>query len=202
MRLSHAILLASASAVALCSTAHAQAPAAQVEEVVVTGSRVIANGNQAPTPVTVLATEKLLETTPTNIGDALNRLPQFAAQTSVRNIGSAGGNNVGNYLNLRRFGTQRNLILVDGSRVPPTASSGAVDTNIIPQSLVQRVEIVTGGASAVYGSDAVTGVVNFVIDRNFNGLKFNSQYGVSTYGDTPNWRVGGAAGRDLFGGRS
>ena len=104
MKLSHAILLASASAVALGSAAHARAPAAQVEEVVVTGSRVIANGNQAPTPVTVLATEKLLETTPTNIGDALNRLPQFAAQTSVRNIGSAGGNNVGNYLNLRRFG--------------------------------------------------------------------------------------------------
>ena len=204
MKHSYAILLAGVSALALGASAHAQTPAgaeAQVEEVVVTGSRVIANGNQAPTPVTVLATEKLLETTPTNIPDALNRLPQFAAQTSVRNIGSAGGNNTGNYLNLRRFGTQRNLILVDGSRVPPTASSGAVDTNIIPQGLVQRVEVVTGGASAVYGSDAVTGVVNFVIDRNFNGLKLNSQVGVSTYGDDANWRVGGAWGMPLFDGR-
>ena len=203
MKLSHLLLMSGASVLALGSAAYAQTPdsGAQVEEVVVTGSRVIANGNQAPTPVTVLATEKLLETTPTNIPDALNRLPQFAAGPSVRNIGSANGNNTGNYLNLRRFGSQRNLILVDGSRVPPTASNGSVDTNVIPQSLVQRVEVVTGGASAVYGSDAVTGVINFVIDRNFNGLKFNSQYGVSTYGDNESWRIGGAAGMPLFDGR-
>ena len=168
---------------------------------VVTGSRVIQNGNAAPTPVTVLSSEKLLETTPTNIPDALNRLPQFASNSSTRSIGTAGSNPSGNFLNLRRFGSQRNLILVDGSRVPPTAASGAVDTNVIPQSLVQRVEIVTGGASAVYGSDAVTGVINFIMDRNFNGLKFNSQVGVSTYGDAENWRLGGAAGTKLFGGR-
>ena len=201
MKLSHALLMGGVSAVALGSVAYAQAPEAQVEEVVVTGSRVIANGNQAPTPVTVIATEKLLESTPANLGDALNRLPQFAAQTSVRGINNAGQNSSANTISLRRFGANRTLILVDGSRVPPTGSNGAVDTNIIPQGLVQRIEIVTGGASAVYGSDAVTGVVNFVIDRNFNGLKFNSQYGISTYGDTKNWRVGGAAGRDLFGGR-
>ena len=201
MKLSHALLLGGVSAVALGSAAYAQAPEAQVEEVVVTGSRVITNGNQAPTPVTVLATEKLLETTPANIGDALNRLPQFAQQTSVRGINNAGQNSSASTISLRRFGANRTLILIDGSRVPPTGSNGATDTNVIPQSLVQRVDIVTGGASAVYGSDAVTGVVNFVIDRNFNGLKFNSQYGISTYGDTENWRVGGAVGRDLFDGR-
>ena len=175
MKLSHALLLGGVSAVALGSAAYAQAPEAQVEEVVVTGSRVITNGNQAPTPVTVLATEKLLETTPANIGDALNRLPQFAQQTSVRGINNAGQNSSASTISLRRFGANRTLILIDGSRVPPTGSNGATDTNVIPQSLVQRVDIVTGGASAVYGSDAVTGVVNFVIDRNFNGLKINSQ---------------------------
>ena len=190
------------SAIALSSAAYAQdATDAQVEEVVVTGSRVIANGNQAPTPVTVISTEALRETAPATLGDALNRLPQFSEQTSVRGIGSAGQNSSASTISLRKFGANRTLILVDGSRVPPTAANGAVDTNIIPQGLVQRVEIVTGGASAVYGSDAVTGVVNFVIDRNFNGLKFNSQYGISTYGDTRNWRIGGAAGRDLFDGR-
>ena len=197
------MLMGGVSAVALSTAAYAQAPAAgaQVEEVVVTGSRVIQNGNAAPTPVTVLSSEKLLETTPRNIPDALNRLPQFAAGPANRTVGGADTNSSGNFLNLRRFGSQRNLILVDGSRVPPTAASGAVDTNVIPQSLVQRVEIVTGGASAVYGSDAVTGVINFVMDRNFNGLKFNSQVGISTYGDAENWRVGGAAGMKLFGGR-
>ena len=202
MKFSHALLMGGVSAVALTSAAYAQAPAdGQVEEVVVTGSRVIANGNQAPTPVTVVATEKLLEAAPANIGDAINRLPQFAAQTSVRGINNAGQNSSAQTISLRRFGANRTLILVDGSRVPPTSLNGAVDTNIIPQTLVQRVEIVTGGASAVYGSDAVTGVVNFIIDRNFNGLKFNSQYGISTYGDTQNWRVGGAAGMPIFGGR-
>ena len=202
MKFSHALLMGGVSAVALTSAAYAQAPAdGQVEEVVVTGSRVIANGNQAPTPVTVVATEKLLEAAPANIGDAINRLPQFAAQTSVRGINNAGQNSSAQTISLRRFGANRTLILVDGSRVPPTSLNGSVDTNIIPQTLVQRVEIVTGGASAVYGSDAVTGVVNFIIDRNFNGLKFNSQYGISTYGDTQNWRVGGAAGMPIFGGR-
>jgi len=168
------------------------------DDIVVTGSRVASNGNLAPTPVTVVPTERLIQTAPSSIPDALNRLPQFSAQPATRNIGSAQGNGTGNFLNLRRFGANRNLVLLDGNRVPPTATSGAVDTNIIPQSLVQRVEVVTGGASAVYGSDAVTGVINFVIDKNFNGLKFNSQIGTSTYGDATSWRVGGAAGMSLF----
>jgi iron complex outermembrane recepter protein len=195
-------LLAGVSAIALASVAHAQAPqAGAVEELVVTGSRVTTNGNAAPTPVTVLATERLLETTPSNIPDALNRLPQFSAQPAQRSIGNAQGNATGNFLNLRRFGSNRNLILLDGSRVPPTSAGGSVDTNVIPQSLVQRVEVVTGGASAVYGSDAVTGVINFIIDKDFTGMKFNSQVGLSNYGDNPSWRVGGAIGTDLFGGR-
>lgn len=206
-------LVAGVSMIAIATQANAQdaagdsqaAPAqaeAQAEasnaDIVVTGSRVVQNGNQAPTPVTVVPTERLLQTTPSNIPDALNRLPQFASQPSTRNIGSAQANATGNFLNLRRFGANRNLILLDGNRVPPTSTTGAVDTNIIPQSLVQRVEIVTGGASAVYGSDAVTGVINFIIDKNYNGLKFNSQIGTSTYGDASSWRVGMAAGTSLF----
>lgn len=170
-------------------------------EIVITGSRVISNGNQAPTPVTVVPTERLLQTAPSNIPDALNRLPQFAAQPSTRNIGNAQGNATGNFLNLRRFGSNRNLILLDGSRLPPTAASGAVDTNTIPQALIERVEVVTGGASAVYGSDAVTGVVNFIINKKFNGLKTTAQIGTSNYGDDTSWRIGLAAGTPVFGGR-
>ncbi|WP_443971375.1 TonB-dependent receptor domain-containing protein [Sphingobium sp. CR28] len=215
------ILLIGASAIALTPSALAQtAPsstnaasvsgsdsdqagqsAASNADIIVTGSRVVSNGNQAPTPVTVIATERLQQTTPSNIPDALNRLPQFAAQPSTRNIGNAQGNATGNFLNLRRFGSNRNLVLLDGSRVPPTAASGAVDTNTIPQSLVERVEIVTGGASAVYGSDAVTGVINFIINKKFNGLKANAQIGTSTYGDNSSWRFGIAGGMPIFGER-
>jgi len=170
-------------------------------DIIVTGSRVVTNGNQAPTPVTVVSTERLQETSPSSIPDALNRLPQFASQVSTRNIGNAQGNSTGNYLSLRSFGSNRNLILLDGNRLPPTASSGAVDTNTIPQALIERVEVVTGGASAVYGSDAVTGVVNFIINKNFEGAKFNGQYGISDYGDMDSWRVGAAVGTSLFDGR-
>jgi iron complex outermembrane recepter protein len=195
--------MAGVSAIALGSTAYAQTASdpSSIEEIVVTGSRVVANGNQAPTPVTVLATERLTQTTPSNIPNALQSLPQFASQVGTRNIGAAGGNGTGNYLSLRQFGSNRNLVLLDGNRLPPTAANGAVDTNIIPQSLIQRVEIVTGGASAVYGSDAVTGVINFIIDKNFTGLKLNSQIGISDYGDGTSWRVGGAFGTPVFGGR-
>jgi outer membrane receptor protein involved in Fe transport len=202
MKASFVSLLCGVSAVALTGVAHAQtsASASDIQEVVVTGSRVT-NGNQAPTPVTVLDTAQLLETTPSNIPDALNRLPQFAAQIGNRNIGNAGGNSTGNYLSLRQFGSNRNLILLDGNRLPPTAANGAVDTNVIPQALVERVEVVTGGASAVYGSDAVTGVINFVIDKNFTGAKANAQVGISDYGDGASWRIGGAIGSPLFGGR-
>jgi outer membrane receptor protein involved in Fe transport len=195
--------MTSVSVLAFASAANAQAAqstAGAVEEIVVTGSRVV-NGNQAPTPVTVMATERLLETTPSNIPDALNRLPQFSGQPAQRSIGNAQGNATGNFLSLRRFGSNRNLILLDGSRVPPTNAGGAVDTNVIPQSLIQRVEVVTGGASAVYGSDAVTGVINFIIDKDFTGAKFDTQVGLSTYGDNPTWRVGGAIGTDVLGGR-
>ena len=174
-----------------------------LEEVVVSGSRVISNGDLAPTPVTILSADKLLNTTPSSVVDALKSMPQFLADPAVRNTtADARGNPVGNYLNLRYFGANRTLVLVDGLRLPPTSSNGALDTNLVPQSLVKRVDVVTGGASAVYGSDAVTGVVNFVLDHEFNGLKFNVQGGQSNYGDDPSWKVGATFGTNLFGGRA
>ena len=176
---------------------------ADTSDVVVTGSRVIANGNAAPTPVTVVQTERLLQTTPSSIPDALRQLPQFGGATgpATRNIGNAQGVGTGNFLSLRGFGSSRNLVLLDGNRMPPTSAGGAVDTDTIPQSLIQRVEVVTGGASAVYGSDAVTGVINFIIDKKFNGLKMNASAGISNFGDNVNYRVGGAFGTDVMDGR-
>lgn len=174
---------------------------AALEDIVVTGSRVIRDGQDAPTPVTITSAQQL-QVTPSNIPDALNKLPQFAGSTTSVGAGNgagAGRSNIftGNYLNLRNFGAIRTLVLQDGRRLGATAVNGQVDTNTIPQMLVERVEVVTGGASAVYGSDAVTGVVNFILDKKFNGLKFNVQQGISDRGDAPSWRVGVAGGFDI-----
>ncbi|MGH3583730.1 MAG: TonB-dependent receptor plug domain-containing protein, partial [Mycobacterium sp.] len=89
----------------------------------------------------------------------------------------------GSFLNLRNLGAPRTLVLVDGRRAPPSALSGATDTNTLPQELVKRIDVVTGGASAAYGSDAVSGVVNFVLDTDYSGLKGSVQGGTSTHGD-------------------
>src|SRR5579872_4762665 len=182
--------------VASAAQAQAQPAAPQVEEVVVTGSRVIANGNNMPTPVTVVSVEELQNANPGPIAQALAELPALLASPNQ------GGQGPGPQavINLRGINGGRNLTLLDGHRQPQTGNSG-VDTNLIPSMLLKRVDIVTGGASAVYGSDAVTGVVNFAMDNNFNGLRARAGGGVSTYTDDATYNVGIAAGTSLFDGR-
>jgi outer membrane receptor protein involved in Fe transport len=172
-----------------------------LEEILVTGSRVITNGNDSPTPVTVVPVTQLELTTPSNIADGLNKLPQFSGSLNQTTPGTPGTNNAGNFLDLRGEGIIRTLVLFDGHRVPGTAADGTIDTNMIPQQLIDRVEVVTGGASAVYGSDAVAGVVNYVVDKKFDGVKFGAQGGISTYGDDSSGRFSITAGTDLFAGR-
>jgi len=178
-------------------------------EVLVTGSRVIKNGNQSPTPVTVVNVDDMAAVHPGTIADQLNDLPQFAGSRGqftnpgggAQGTSSAATNPAANVLNLRNFGYTRTLVLFDGHRLAPTAPDGTVDTNMIPQMLLQRVDVVTGGASAVYGSDAVTGVVNFITDTHFNGVKADGRAGISYYGDDITEAGGLAGGTDLFGGR-
>ncbi|MBA2588876.1 MAG: TonB-dependent receptor plug domain-containing protein, partial [Alphaproteobacteria bacterium] len=172
-----------------------------VESIVVTGSRVITDVANSPTPLTVVSAEQLLATTPSNIGDALQKLPVFQGSSSQRNGSNAGVNGAGDFLNLRNFGQQRTLTLLDGMRYPPSNANGSVDVSTLPQMLLSRVDVVTGGASAVYGSDAITGVVNFILDKNFNGVKYEANGGLSDYGDGASYKVGIAAGTGLFGGR-
>lgn len=204
-RIREALLLGSSivtvSAMLFSSAALAQQNDSRIETVTVTGSRVITNGNYSPTPLTVVSVGQLKATTPSDIPDALNKLPVFDSSRSQRTTGGSTINWPGNFLNLRNFGTNRTLILLDGMRVPATNASNEVDANTLPQALMERVDIVTGGASAVYGSDAVTGVVNFVLDHHFNGLKLEADGGVSTYGDDASHKFGLVAGTDLFGGR-
>jgi iron complex outermembrane receptor protein len=174
---------------------------ASTESVVVTGSRVITDLTNSPTPITAVSTEELAATSPIDIPDALNKLPVFLGSSAPAATDSAANGAGGNTLNLRNFGAQRTLVLFDGHRQPPSNTDGTVIIDTLPQMLIQRVDIVTGGASAVYGSDAVTGVVNFVIDKRFNGVKVNASAGISNYTDGAQQQFGIAAGTDLFGGK-
>ena len=171
------------------------------ESVVVTGSRVISNAGDSPNPLTAISAKQLRETTPTGIPDGLNKLPIFQGSQNIGRPGDGSQNFSSNVLNLRDFGAQRTLVLLDGNRVTPSNSDGTVDVDTLPQMLISRVDIVTGGASAVYGSDAVTGVVNFVLDKKFDGLKIDANAGISNYGDAAGYNLGVTAGTDLFGGR-
>ena len=175
------------------------APAAPGSDgIVVTGSRLQTNGFKAPTPVTVVTAQELQLTTPGAIPEGLDKLPQFAGSRSNTTPGGLGNTpSTGNYLNLRNLGSQRNLILLDGQRLPPTSYEGITDANIIPQALVQRVEVVTGGASAAYGSDAVSGVINFILNTRYNGVKGQIQYGETEYGDAPTLKANLAFGTDV-----
>lgn len=192
-----------AGAAASGAWAASENTAQSVSEVVVTGSRIVRDGYTAPTPVTVATAQDLVAATPTSLADGLNKLPQFANSTSPRGNQQLQANSAehGNILNLRGVGGNRVLILFDGLRVGPTTYKGAVDVNTLPQLLVQRVDVVTAGASAAYGSDAVSGVVNFVLDSHFKGVKGVAQYGISDKGDLGNYRLGVAAGTELMDGR-
>jgi iron complex outermembrane receptor protein len=196
------ILLCSVALSAMAGSAFAQSTgAAGVESVVVTGSRVISDAANSPTPLTVVSTADLLATTPSNIPDGLNKLPIFQGSQSITRPGDGSQNYASNTLNLRNFGAQRTLVLLDGHRAAPSNSDGTVDIDTLPQALISRVDIVTGGASAVYGSDAVTGVVNFVLNKKFDGFKADVNTGISTYADAMSYNLGSAFGTDLFGGR-
>lgn len=202
-------MLASASVAAILLVAGAtmtpalaqSSDATQVEAVTVTGSRIISDIAQSPTPLTLVTADALQATTPTDIPDALGKLPVFMGDRSQINVQNGSSNAVGNVLNLRNFGASRTLVLLDGHRVAPSNADGTVDIDTLPQMLMSRVDVVTGGASAIYGSDAVAGVVNFVLDKKFDGFKYNVNAGISKYGDAAEYQTGLAAGTDLFGGR-
>ncbi|WP_161978410.1 TonB-dependent receptor domain-containing protein [Sphingomonas oligophenolica] len=171
-------------------------------DIVVTGTN-LNSGFRAPTPVTVTTAEQLSQSSPNNLADGLIKLPVFGGSLSTSSPGSnATAGNVGqNLLNLRGLGTNRNLVLLDGRRIVANNTDFAIDVNTLPQNLVSRVDVVTGGASAAYGSDAVAGVINFVLDTKFEGVKGEIANGISTYGDLPSGKYSLAVGKSLFGGR-
>ncbi|MFA9201772.1 MAG: TonB-dependent receptor domain-containing protein, partial [Cypionkella sp.] len=195
-----------AAAAAQETPAPAPSPAANEEtsDIVVTGTRVVRDGYQAPTPLTVLTTEDIENSSPTNnIADFVNQLPSLAGSTRPSNsrLNISSGQAGINALNLRNFGETRTLILLNNRRSVASTITGVVDVNTIPQMLVERVEVVTGGASASYGSDAVAGVVNFILDDDFEGLKLEGDSGITQYGDGFNYSLSAAGGLAFADGR-
>ena len=170
--------------------------------IIVTGSRIARPNLDSPIPIATIQARDLVERGSLALGDALAELPQlgstFTQANSTRFIGTAGINR----LDLRNLGTSRTLVLQNGRR-HVTSSPGTydVDVNTIPSELLDRVDIVTGGNSGVYGSDAIAGVVNFVMKTDFEGLRINGRAGVSDEGDAANQFVSLTAGRNFLDGR-
>jgi outer membrane receptor protein involved in Fe transport len=182
-------LLCGLSATLAISIVQAQENPAEektMEEVIVTGSRIARPNLESSVPVTTVTGEELFQTGSTSVGDLLNDLPAlrstFSQSNSSRFLGTTGLN----LLDLRGLGTQRTLVLVNGRRhVGADILGNAVspDTNTFPTDLIDRIDVVTGGNSAVYGSDAIAGVVNFVLKKDFEGLQFRGQGAKSDEGD-------------------
>ncbi|WP_162806683.1 TonB-dependent receptor domain-containing protein [Sphingosinicella terrae] len=186
--------------------AQAEAPTAQAD-IVVTGSRAAVNGFSAPSPTLVVGSELVDQQSAATIAQVLYQVPAFRATRSPSanaiNFSSPGQA----MADLRGLGPQRTLVLVNGSRVVPSAASVnasapvTTDLNVIPTLMVNRVEIVTGGASAQYGSDAVSGVVNILLHRRMEGLRLTAQAGIAEAGDNFNYRLGAIGGFDFADGR-
>lgn len=192
-----------------------------LDEVHVTGTRIVRKDMEANSPTITIGSEILENRTDFSVESALNELPQFvpsltgfsdinrqqqlgaaSTQYNTSNIQFSAGNTVGaTNVSLRGLGANRNLVLMNGKRLVPVNGSMLVDTSVIPSAALQRVEIVTGGASSVYGADAVSGVVNFILKENFQGVDINAQYGASEYGDYRNRTFSALLGGNFADGR-
>ena len=168
--------------------------------ITVTGSRIRADGMQAPVPVTVVDAAEIETLSPGALITGISQLPQFYGNQTP---------NSGNFflragygsLNLRGLGVNRTLTLLNGRRVPSTSAFGGVDINLFPEAMIASVETTTGGASAAYGTDAVAGVVNFILDTKFSGIAASGQIGITDRGDGQNYEISAAYGTSFAGGR-
>lgn len=168
----------------------ADAAADDGEAIVVTGSRIARPEADSPNPVTSISSETIQQSGLTNLTDLLVQNPALLGSSTTADAGGStalfGGVGV-NLLNLRNFGTERTLVLVNGRRhISGITGTSSVDINTIPNALIDRIDVLTGGVSAVYGADGVSGVVNFVLKRDFEGIDARFQTGISSRGDANN----------------
>jgi len=173
-------------AIGMASGTFAQGSDPAVEEITITGSRIQrASGMETPTPVTAVSINELADMNPRQMVEGLSQLPQFLNNQRPQNTGglTTGGSN----LNLRGAGSNRTLVLLNGRRMPSGNRYGVVNVSALPQAAISNVEIVTGGASAAYGTDAVAGVVNFVLNTDYEGFTANVQAGTTSRSDGDNY---------------
>jgi iron complex outermembrane recepter protein len=159
----------------------AQRDETRLEEVIVTGSLITDPNRESPSPILISSIESLQQSGTATIEAALNQLPMFAPAGAAGNGGQGTGGHA--TVNLHALGANRNLVLLDGRRLPLADIFGTVDINLVPDSILSSVQTITGGASAVYGSDAMSGVVNFISLDHFEGATFDAQYGNTERGD-------------------
>jgi outer membrane receptor protein involved in Fe transport len=205
--LSQAILIALGGSLAQTEAlAQAQDQNTNQEQVIVTGSRIARRDYTSQSPIVTIEAEAFTERANIGLEATLNQLPQFnttdsgtqstfsPSDTPFPSASAAPGAAT---VNLRGLGLNRSLILVDGKRVQPVNGQLVVDLNTIPAAAIERVEVITGGAAAVYGADAIAGVVNFILKKDFEGLQFSSQFGSTGQGDGEELSIDGLFGADF-----
>ena len=182
----------------------------EIEEVVVTGSRIERSNATAAQPLSTIDGDRIRQSGTSDIGEILNKNPALLNSITGTNsidqqastLGTANDSVGGGSLDLRGLGFQRTLTLVNGRRhVAGVEGTSAVDVGTIPSALIERVEVLTGGASAVYGADAVTGVVNFILKEDYEGMEFDFRPGVSHEGDEQSYELSFIAGGNFNEGR-
>jgi outer membrane cobalamin receptor len=175
------------------------------DEIVVTGTRIRRPDFESPSPVVSVSAAAIQQAGSTNLTDIIAQVPALQGSTTSADTAGSGvgiGASGLNVLNLRNLGTDRTLVLIDGRRqVASVPGSQAIDIGTIPSDLVERFDVLTGGVSAVYGADAVTGVVNFVLKRNFEGITARAQAGISEYGDAGKRLLAVTVGKNFADGR-
>ncbi|MBO9579702.1 MAG: TonB-dependent receptor [Sphingobium sp.] len=190
-----------ASAPAVAQEAPAGDEAAPAEAIVITGSRIARQDYNSNSPIVTVGKELIEQSSTAAIEQNLNKLPQFTPAKTP-----AGGGDIqptatntpgAATVSLRGLGANRNLVLLDGRRATPSNAAGVVDINTIPSAAVERVEIISGGASATYGADAVAGVTNFILKKNFKGLELDAQTSIANAGDGFEYQVSGIMGTDF-----
>lgn len=173
-----AAIVAASSAMAAPAMAQQQDA---VDDIVVTGSRIARKDYVSTSPIVTVAQEDFQATGSVTIDTLINDLPQFAPSISSTSNNPSNGGQAN--INLRGLGTVRTLVLMNGRRVIPSNSDGTVDVNILPTALIRNIEVISGGASAAYGSDALAGVANFMLNDSFEGVQLDAQYGITDRSD-------------------
>ncbi len=189
-RLAAAIIVALGAPAAI----HAQEAGSELEEIVVTGSRLRTSGMDLPSPVTVVTRDEISIIAPTNLIEGMAELPQFYGSNTTQNPGNFFVTEGAGSLNLRGLQSKRTLQLLNGRRVVQSTIFGGPDVNLFPETVISSVETVTGGASAAYGTDAVAGAVNFILDTDFEGFRANVSGGENDKGQGDHYEVSFGAG--------